>query len=259
MAAVTSDAIVLRTTDFSESSLIVTLFTRKYGKIEGIAKGARRLKNPFESALDLLTQISVSFIMKDNGTLDLLTESKLRKRFRPRANNLPGLYAGYYVAELTNLMTEPGLPIPELYDEAAETLNRLEVGGGINHRLLRFEWRLLELSGRQPSLRHCVECGCELDLSDLVRGKERVSFALNDGGALCPECRRQGEFHDVASVTASTLSFLDSLACEHEGQEAAEPAKRTLGEARGLMNRYLCDLLGRRPRMHNYMRLITSA
>ena len=49
-----SEAIVIRTIDFSETSLILTLFSREFGKVRGIAKGARQLKNSFDSALDLL-------------------------------------------------------------------------------------------------------------------------------------------------------------------------------------------------------------
>ena len=42
-------AIVLRVIDFSESSCVVTLFTRDFGKLTGLAKGARRPKGPFAS------------------------------------------------------------------------------------------------------------------------------------------------------------------------------------------------------------------
>ncbi|MFM7928683.1 MAG: DNA repair protein RecO, partial [Pirellula sp.] len=77
-----TDAIVLKTVEWSETSLVVTLFTRDFGKISAIAKGARRLKSPFESALDLLSLSSVVFLKKSGESLDLLTEAKLLRRFR---------------------------------------------------------------------------------------------------------------------------------------------------------------------------------
>ncbi len=75
-------AIVLRTVEFSETSLILTLFTREFGKVRGLAKGARRLKSAFESALDLLALCRIVFLRKSSEALDLLTEAKLLRRFR---------------------------------------------------------------------------------------------------------------------------------------------------------------------------------
>lgn len=69
-----TDAIVLKTVEWSETSLVVTLFTKDFGKISAIAKGARRLKSPFESALDLLSLSSVVFLKKSGESLDLLTK-----------------------------------------------------------------------------------------------------------------------------------------------------------------------------------------
>ena len=54
MSSEKASAIVIRAVEFSETSLVVTLFTREFGKLGALAKGARRLKGPFESALDLL-------------------------------------------------------------------------------------------------------------------------------------------------------------------------------------------------------------
>ncbi|MGO9110195.1 MAG: DNA repair protein RecO, partial [Thermoguttaceae bacterium] len=93
-----ASALVLRTIDFSETSLVVWLFTREFGKIGALAKGARRLKNPFESALDVLTLCRIVFLHKSSEALDLVTEARLVRRFRPTGRNLAGLYAGYYVA-----------------------------------------------------------------------------------------------------------------------------------------------------------------
>ena len=75
-------AIVIRVVEFSETSCVVTLFTRDFGKIGALAKGARRLKSPFESALDLLAVCRIVFLHKSSDALDLLTEAKLERRFR---------------------------------------------------------------------------------------------------------------------------------------------------------------------------------
>src|SRR5688572_31702494 len=124
MAAEKSDAIVIRLADFSESSKVVTLFTREFGKVAALAKGAKRLKSPFEAALDLLAQCRIVFLRKSSSGLDILTEAQLLQRFRPTSRDLTRLYAGYYVAELLDGLTEEYDPHPELYDAAAAILER---------------------------------------------------------------------------------------------------------------------------------------
>ena len=81
-------AIVVRVVEFSETSCVVTLFTRDFGKIGALAKGARRPKSPFESALDLLAVCRIVFLHKSSESLDLLTEAKLERRFRAATRDL---------------------------------------------------------------------------------------------------------------------------------------------------------------------------
>src|SRR5713226_3230372 len=118
-------ALVLRTTDWSETSRIATLWTREFGKVRALAKGGRRLKSNFESALDLLTVCSIVLLRKSSGGLDLLTEAQVVRRFPRLGKDLPALYAAYYVAELLADLTEENDPHPSLFDEALGTLDAL--------------------------------------------------------------------------------------------------------------------------------------
>src|SRR5438270_2012562 len=118
-------ALVIRGTDFSETSRIVTLFTREFGKVRALAKGGRRLKSNFDVAFDLLTVCRIMFIRKSHGGLDLLTEARLEEQFPALRQNLAALYAGYYVAELLADGTQDYDPHPPLFDAAVETLRGL--------------------------------------------------------------------------------------------------------------------------------------
>src|SRR5437764_1575183 len=118
-------ALVLRTTDWSESSRIATLWTRELGKVRALAKGGRRLRSSFESALDLLTLCSIVLLRKSSGGLDLLTEAQVVRRFPRLRSDLGALYSAYYVAELLADLTEDYDPHPTLLDEALETLAAL--------------------------------------------------------------------------------------------------------------------------------------
>ena len=88
MAAEKAQALVLRTTDWSETSRIATLWTREFGKVRALAKGGRRLKSNFENALDLLTLCSIVFLRKSSGGLELLTEAQVLERFAPLRTDL---------------------------------------------------------------------------------------------------------------------------------------------------------------------------
>src|SRR5205809_6004985 len=99
MSLETADALVVRLHDFSESSRVVTLWTRELGKVRALAKGAKRLKSSFESALDLLTVCDIVLLRKTSGALDLLKEARASERFPRLRRDLAALYAGYYVAE----------------------------------------------------------------------------------------------------------------------------------------------------------------
>ena len=256
MSSEKASAIVIRTVDFSETSLVVTLFTREFGKIGALAKGARRLKGPFESALDLLALCRIVFLHKSSDALDLLTEAKLLRRFRPAGHDLSGLYAGYYVAELLGQLTDEDDPHPELFDLADETLSALSAGEPVVRWMLRFELGLLKFLGHQPSLDTCVECGVAVSGTGSASGTAgRVAFGQVDGGVLCPACRG-GKTH-VVSISAGVLRTMAQLSdADSHAWRRLEIDPRSLGELRGLMNHYFAHLLGRKPRMHDYLGML---
>ena len=246
MSSEKATALVLKVVEFSETSSVLTLFTREFGKLDALAKGARRPKGPFESALDLLALCRIVLLRKSSGALDLLTEAKLQRRFRPPGRDLSCLYAGYYVAELLSELTDDYDPHPALFDLADSTLVGLAEGDAVSRLVLRFELAALAVLGHLPSLETCVECGT------LVSTTDRVSFGVLAGGVLCPRCR-VGKRH-VVSISGDTLRLMAPLAdLQSEAWKQLEIDARSRGELRGLMNSYIAHLLGHRPRMHEYL------
>jgi DNA repair protein RecO (recombination protein O) len=239
-------AIVLKVVEFSETSSIVTLFSREFGKIHGLAKGARRPKGPFESALDLLAVCQVVFLRKSSGALDLLTEAKLQRRFRPPGRDLSCLYAGYYVAELLSELTDDYDPHPELFDLAEQTLAELSREGTPSLSVLRFELAALALLGHLPSLDTCVGCG------KTVPAAARVAFGLIAGGVLCETCRIGKR--TIVSISGGALQAMARLAdLESETWKRLTIDPKVRGELRGLVGNYIAHHLGHRPKMHEYL------
>ncbi len=248
MSSEKTHAIVLRVIDFSETSCIVTLFTRDFGKIGALAKGARRPKSPFESALDLLAVCRIVFLHKLSDSLDLLTEAKLERRFRAAQQDLSRLYAGYYVAELLREMTDTGDPHPELFRAADLTLEQLNRETPVASLVPWFELTALRVLGHLPAFETCAACGRAISASP----GGRVPFGIRAGGVLCPACR-PGQRH-VIGVTRGAMTTLRRLAADRAGHGLpATMETATRGEIRGVLNQYLCHLLGHPLRMHDYL------
>src|SRR5436305_4198200 len=160
MPAEKARALVLSTTDWSETSRIATLWTREFGRVRVLAKGGRRLRSAFDNALDLLTLCDMVLLRKSTGSLDLLTEARVVQRFPRLRDDLAALYGAYYVAELLADWTSDYDPHPSLFDAAVDTLRSLgEAGGGeVGPRVMRFELTFLCELGYGPALETCAVC-----------------------------------------------------------------------------------------------------
>ena len=238
-------AIVIRTIEFSETSLVVTLFTEDFGKVSALAKGARRPKGPFDGALDLLTICRVVFLPKSSESLDLLTEAKLERSFRAASRNLASLNAAYYMAEMLRELTDEHDPHPQLFQLAQQTLIALDSVDSqqnqeVSQHVMRFELMALRLLGHAPTLHDCAGCGKR------VRPARRLAFGMLSGGVLCEQCR-QGK-RQVASISAAALNVMVRLASDEQLPGDFQWTRPIAGEIRGLLNRYMCNLLGKRPK-----------
>jgi DNA repair protein RecO (recombination protein O) len=245
MAAEKAHALVLRTTDWSESSRIATLWTREFGKVRALAKGGRRLKSSFENALDLLTVCSIVFLRKSSGSLDLLTEAQVVQRFPRLGQDLAALYSGYYLAELLNEMTQEYDPHPALFDEAVATLNDLgpDPAPAAGPRLARFEMVLLRELGYVPALEVCAGCGAALH-----GGK--LGFSPAVGGVVCGRCR--GSAAQVFPLSAQAWDMLRALAGPGAGWRQTW-GRQARAEVRQVLNQHVTWILGRRPRLVPYL------
>lgn len=248
-----ADAIVIRQVDFSESSRVVTFFSREFGKFAALAKGAKRLKGPFDAALDLLSTCRIVFIRKSHGTLNLLTEARLVSRFQPQNSGAKGglssLYGGYYVAELLSGLTEDFDPSPQLYDLAAGTLTRLSSEDSLpSSVIIHFEISFLQQIGLLPNLFECSVCGGS------VEHKGRYAHWVSQGGVLCEACRR--EEYAGTSISAGSIEVLRRMT-----QDSADLVSRMrlsqqqAEECHKLAVSAITNALGRRPSTLRYIQI----
>jgi len=238
-------ALVVRTVDVFETSLVVTLFTRELGKVAALAKGGRRLKSPFQGGLDLLGVSDIVLLPKASESLDLLTEAAPVERFPCLRRDLAALYAGYYVAELLTELTDYHDPHPRLFDAARITLRHLGDAGLRTRRVLRFELACLREIGLMPTLDRCAHCGEPLEEGGAV------AFGPATGGTLCPACR-PGQPH-VISASWRTIEGLRALASpgnEWREMGLAGSELAAVGQAVGAV---VSHVLGHRPRVRPFL------
>lgn len=241
MAAERATALVIRGTDWSETSRITTLWTREFGKVRALAKGGRRLQSSFEVAFDLLTVCEIMFLRKGHGGLDLLTEATVRERFPHLRTDLRVLYTGYYLAELLADGTFDYDPHPALFDATLATLRAL--GDPTADRpaaVSAFELVWLRELGYSPRLEDCAVCGTP------VAAALRVAFSPAAGGIVCPDCAATAT--DRRWLSGEGRTTLQNLTA---GGDRLPGSVRI--ELRQLLGQTVSSILGRRPKMLAYL------
>ncbi|MHC4525928.1 MAG: DNA repair protein RecO, partial [Planctomycetota bacterium] len=152
--------ICLRAVNYSETSQVVTLFTRDSGKVGAMAKGSRRAKSSFDGPIELFSFGDVVFTVKDSGgQLAILTEFGQQPRFRMLSQNLGALNAALFAAELTEKFLEDHDPHPPLFDKLIKFLEMVQEtkeDSQILAWLILYQIRLLEETGVGLMLDACV-------------------------------------------------------------------------------------------------------
>ncbi|MCL4744923.1 MAG: DNA repair protein RecO [Burkholderiaceae bacterium] len=141
-------AFLLHATPYSETSLVVDLFTRDYGRVAAIAKGARRPRSALRAVLLQFQALTVSF--SGRGELRTLTAAEWAGgAVSPRGDAL--LYA-FYLNELLVRLLPREDSHPALYDAYSEAIAALCREPPFDEALRRFEWRTLREIGYAPDL-----------------------------------------------------------------------------------------------------------
>ncbi|MFQ5586453.1 MAG: DNA repair protein RecO [Thermodesulfobacteriota bacterium] len=199
----TTGAIVLNAIDYGESDRIVTFYTADYGKVTGIAKGARRSKKRFVNKLEPFSHITLTFFHKEGRELVRIEECRLRNDFHRLKDNLEGLAYGSYMLELLGAMTREGERHEGVFTLLLAALEMVQGEGDPEKGALIFETRLLSLLGYRPRLDGCLLCS---RLSDGTR----YYFSSHRGGMVCDACR--GGMPELLPLSLGTARFLDATA-----------------------------------------------
>ena len=155
-------AVVLRTYEYGETSLVVSVLTRKLGKIRLLAKGANRARNSFAGALRTGNIGEIIFYYRQDRGLQSLKEIESRNIFENYVEDLEKLcifQAGLEVVDRSLVEREADERIFDLLEGFIEALPRVDDAWAV---LFTLYVQLLNMSGVYPSTSDCGACGKEL-------------------------------------------------------------------------------------------------
>lgn len=174
-----SNGIIIRKTDFNEADRIVTILTDDCGKIDCIAKGARRLKSKFCGRLELFYNINLTCFQGRN--LANLNEAHLLSAF-PEEKDVNKHRILFYIAELTNKLIQSDQQIDGAYPLLLDTLQNLKNSDKLEIILHAYLIKLLTLTGFLSPWNKCGICSHPLNLENLI------CLSATDAHVVCQDC-----------------------------------------------------------------------
>ncbi|MEU9887595.1 DNA repair protein RecO [Sphaerisporangium sp. NPDC051017] len=219
------EGIVLRTQKLGEADRIVTVLTKRMGKVRGVAKGVRRTMSRFGARLEPFTHVDVQF--HTGRSLDVVTQVEtLRPYGEALVSDYPRYTAGTAMLETADRLVmgekEPALRQFLLLVGGLRTL----ADGGHEARLVldAYFLRSLAVAGYAPALDSCARCS-----TPAIR-----AFAIPAGGVVCGGCRPPG----AAVPAAETIGLMIALT-RGDWASADASEQRHRAECSGLVAAYL--------------------
>lgn len=236
-------AICIHAVDYSETSQIVTFFTKETGKISVIAKGSKRPKSRFDGTVEVFSYGSIVFSSRNKERLATLTEFEQQPGLMHLGNNILALNCCLFGAETLSNLTHEYDPHPELFDSFLSFLQNVESvtdRRGVLSLLILFQLDLLKEVGLQPVLNGCVNCK-----SDFTADWPQCYFSSSANGLICRDC--ENSFPDKMRLSQEAVNCLCSP------RLLAELKERTLSEIEKILVYHFTELLHRPPKMAKYI------
>jgi len=255
-------AICIRAIDYSETSQILTFFTRDSGKIGAIAKGSKRPKSSFGGPFEIFSCGKIVFADSNKEKLSTLTEfepSFEGAGFSTLSANLFKLNCCLFGAELLNKLTHDYDPHPQLFDDFLQFLKNAGQGTSNSDMLtllILFQLSLLKETGLKPVLNCCVNCKTQYSIRNTQNAipdtqysirntHHEVYFSSTVNGLICRDC--EAAFPDKIRLSPDAADCLSNLKLLVGAQ------KNTLKEIEKLLTLHLTEILGHKPKMAKYI------
>lgn len=168
---------MLRTVDYGETNKIVTLWTREWGKVAVMARGAKKPSSRLSSVTQLFTY-GYYLVQKSRG-VGSLQQAEIIDSLRGIRENIFATAYASYIVELTDKVTEERQPNPYLFELLLQTLKYMNDGLDLEILTYIYEMKMLRVMGLHPMLDGCAVC---------KQSEGMFSFSVKEGGFLCHRC-----------------------------------------------------------------------
>jgi len=171
------EGIIINTTNYSESSKILNVYTKEYGPIGIMSKGCRNLKNKLRSVSDKLVYGDFNIYYKENG-LSTLISVDLKNEFTEIKKDIVKISYANYLLDLTNQILKEN-KTKDMYDDLVSAL--IKINESLNPLIITniIELKFLEYLGVMPIIDCCAICGSD---------KNIVTIDGDAGGYICKNC-----------------------------------------------------------------------
>ncbi|WP_427339559.1 DNA repair protein RecO [Caloranaerobacter sp. DY30410] len=194
------EGIVLREIKYHEWDKILTIYTRENGKIQAIAKSARRQRSPLISCSQVFSYSR--FILYKGKNFYHINSGEIIDTFYSLREDIYKLAYATYFLELVDCATIEEYPIPILFDLLIKTLRVLENSKDNYSKLARaFELKYISFIGYKPNLKTCVLCN--------NKPNDNAIFSIKNGGILCEKCKQKDyEGYIISKDVLKAMEFL---------------------------------------------------
>lgn len=188
------EGIVIRTANYGESNKIVTLYTREWGKVGMMARGAKKPN----SRLSAVTQPFTYgyFLMQRGSGLGTMQQGEMISSMRSIKEDIFLTAYAAYIVELLDKSVEDRKPNPFLFELLFQSLNLINEGYDADIIMHIFEMKMLNTLGLYPVLNQCAVCGST---------DGHFSFSIREGGLICHRCLEKDPYHFKLSPAAVRL------------------------------------------------------
>lgn len=201
--------IILSTRPFKESSLIASVFTRRFGKIRVIAKGCRRPKSKFCGALEPFAKDDIIFYKREARDLYTLSDAVIVEDYPDIRKSVLKVTAAQTLCEFFDKVSPAEEPDEKGYGLLASFLNAVNEADEKNLKAVTYLYLLRGMghAGVKPHLADCVRC------REPITGKnEKLFFSLAGGGVVC-----ERHYDDTAvTLRPETIALLRQAYDRHK-------------------------------------------